>query len=58
MTFTFCFFYFPDKSFIKAKSEVHSEDVKQLLELGLEVFHAAQNKLYAQVSISVSLIIE
>ncbi|ONK69303.1 uncharacterized protein A4U43_C05F21440 [Asparagus officinalis] len=35
--------------FIKAKSEVSSEDVQQLVEVGLEVFHAAQNKLYAQV---------
>ncbi|KAJ6818123.1 proteasome activator subunit 4 [Iris pallida] len=35
--------------FIKAKSELSSEDVKELLEFGLELFHASQNKLYAQV---------
>lgn len=35
--------------FVKAKSEVSLEDVKQLVEFGLEVFLAAQNKLHAQV---------
>lgn len=35
--------------FIKAKSEISAEDVKQLVEFGLDVFHAAHNKLYAQV---------
>ncbi|KAJ4793820.1 Proteasome activator subunit 4 [Rhynchospora pubera] len=35
--------------FIKAKSELSSENVQQLIELGLEVFHASQDKLHAQV---------
>ncbi|XP_038972814.1 proteasome activator subunit 4 isoform X1 [Phoenix dactylifera] len=35
--------------FLKAKSEVFPADVKELVEFGLEVFHASQNKLYAQV---------
>ncbi|KAI0501736.1 hypothetical protein KFK09_016681 [Dendrobium nobile] len=35
--------------FIKAKSEVSLEDVKELVESGLEIFNASQNKLYAQV---------
>nr|DAD24248.1 TPA_asm: hypothetical protein HUJ06_025711 [Nelumbo nucifera] len=35
--------------FVKAKSEVSLEDVTTLVELGLELFLASQNKLYAQV---------
>lgn len=36
-------------SFIKAKSEVSLEDVRSLIQTGLELFHMARNKLYAQV---------
>ncbi|KAJ3694711.1 hypothetical protein LUZ60_000088 [Juncus effusus] len=35
--------------FIKAKSDLSTEKVQELVELGLELFHASQNKLYAQV---------
>ncbi|KAM0029418.1 putative armadillo-like helical, proteasome activator complex subunit 4 domain-containing protein [Helianthus debilis subsp. tardiflorus] len=35
--------------FIKAKSEVSLEDVVALVEFGLQVFNASQDKLYAQV---------
>ncbi|KAF9589945.1 hypothetical protein IFM89_029561 [Coptis chinensis] len=35
--------------FIKAKSEIGLEDVGELVEFGLEVFHASHNRLYAQV---------
>ncbi|KAI4307795.1 hypothetical protein L6164_030939 [Bauhinia variegata] len=35
--------------FLKAKSEVSLEDVHALIEMGLELFHIARNKLYAQV---------
>uniref|UniRef100_A0A2P2M9I2 Proteasome activator Blm10 middle HEAT repeats region domain-containing protein n=1 Tax=Rhizophora mucronata TaxID=61149 RepID=A0A2P2M9I2_RHIMU len=35
--------------FIRAKSEVALEDVAALVELGLELFNASRNKLYAQV---------
>ncbi|KAL4185907.1 hypothetical protein AMTRI_Chr10g8130 [Amborella trichopoda] len=35
--------------FIKAKSEISLDDVKELLELGLELFLASQDKLYVQV---------
>lgn len=35
--------------FVKAKSEVSLEDVASLVEFGLQVFHASQDKLYAQV---------
>nr|XP_043630941.1 proteasome activator subunit 4 [Erigeron canadensis] len=35
--------------FIKAKSEVSMEDVSDLVEFGLTVFNASQDKLYAQV---------
>ncbi|PKI35691.1 proteasome activator subunit 4 [Punica granatum] len=35
--------------FIKAKSEVSLEDVATLVDMGLELFHKLQNKLYAQV---------
>lgn len=35
--------------FVKAKSEVSSEDVSTLVEFGLQVFHSSQDKLYAQV---------
>lgn len=35
--------------FITAKSTISSEDVTQIVEFGLEVFHAAENKLHAQV---------
>ncbi|GJX86577.1 proteasome activator subunit 4 [Tanacetum coccineum] len=35
--------------FIKAKSEVSLEDVAALVEFGLQVFNASQDKLYAQV---------
>ncbi|XP_047315811.1 proteasome activator subunit 4 [Impatiens glandulifera] len=36
-------------TFLKAKSEVSSEDVTSLVNLGLEIFHKADHKLYAQV---------
>ncbi|GKB07401.1 proteasome activator subunit 4 [Tanacetum coccineum] len=42
----FSFSFLP---FIKAKSEVSLEDVAALLEFGLQVFNASQDKLYAQV---------
>ncbi|XP_071733720.1 proteasome activator subunit 4 [Rutidosis leptorrhynchoides] len=35
--------------FIKAKSDVSLEDVTDLVEFGLKVFNASQDKLYAQV---------
>ncbi|KAL6203633.1 hypothetical protein ACLB2K_027333 [Fragaria x ananassa] len=35
--------------FIKAKSEVATEDVSGLIEFGLELFRVSENKLYAQV---------
>ncbi|XP_077217554.1 proteasome activating protein 200 isoform X2 [Tasmannia lanceolata] len=35
--------------FVRAKSEISLEDVGELVQVGLEVFHASQNKLYAQV---------
>ncbi|XP_047151805.1 proteasome activator subunit 4 [Vigna umbellata] len=35
--------------FIKAKSDVSLEDVRDLAQMGLEIFHVARNKLYAQV---------
>ncbi|XP_024018767.1 proteasome activator subunit 4 [Morus notabilis] len=35
--------------FIKAKSEVSLEDVNAISEVGLELFHMSENKLYAQV---------
>ncbi|PON47216.1 Coatomer beta subunit [Parasponia andersonii] len=35
--------------FIKAKSEVSLEDVITIVEVGLELFHISENKLYAQV---------
>lgn len=37
-------------SFIKAKSDIASEDVHALVELGMEIFHASQNKFVVQVS--------
>ncbi|XP_058787950.1 proteasome activator subunit 4 [Vicia villosa] len=35
--------------FIKAKSVVSLEDVRTLIQIGLELFHMSRNKLYAQV---------
>ncbi|XP_027335262.1 proteasome activator subunit 4 [Abrus precatorius] len=35
--------------FIKAKSDVSLEDVRTLVQMGLELFHMSRNKLYAQV---------
>ncbi|KAL8135505.1 hypothetical protein AgCh_010229 [Apium graveolens] len=35
--------------FIKAKSEVSLDDVADLVEFGLQLFHQSQDKLYAQV---------
>nr|GMC51674.1 proteasome activator subunit 4 [Ipomoea batatas] len=35
--------------FIKARSELYMEDVKGLIEFGLELFRVSENKLYAQV---------
>ncbi|XP_022716623.1 proteasome activator subunit 4 isoform X5 [Durio zibethinus] len=35
--------------FIKAKSDISLEDVHSVVEIGLELFHKSQNKLYAQV---------
>ncbi|XWS27672.1 hypothetical protein CRYUN_Cryun25bG0001500 [Craigia yunnanensis] len=40
----FCLF-----SFIKAKSDICLEDVVSVVEIGLELFHKSQSKLYAQV---------
>jgi hypothetical protein len=37
-------------SFIKAKSDISPEDVQDLVKLGLEIFHASQNKFVVQVS--------
>lgn len=34
---------------MRAKSEISLEDVKELVEFGVELFHASQNKLYVQV---------
>lgn len=36
-------------SFIKAKSDVSLEDVRTLIQMGLELFHMSRSKLYAQV---------
>lgn len=38
-------------SFMKAKSEVSLEDVAAVVDIGLELFHMSQDKLYAQVLI-------
>ncbi|KAF0904304.1 hypothetical protein E2562_033273 [Oryza meyeriana var. granulata] len=35
--------------FIKAKSDISPEDVHALVELGLEIFHASQNKFVVQI---------
>ncbi|XP_017980189.1 PREDICTED: proteasome activator subunit 4 isoform X1 [Theobroma cacao] len=35
--------------FIKAKSDISLEDVDSVVEIGLELFHKSQSKLYAQV---------
>uniref|UniRef100_J3MDH3 Proteasome activator complex subunit 4 C-terminal domain-containing protein n=1 Tax=Oryza brachyantha TaxID=4533 RepID=J3MDH3_ORYBR len=35
--------------FIKAKSDIDPEDVHALVELGLEIFHASQNKFVIQI---------
>ncbi|XP_057429773.1 proteasome activator subunit 4 isoform X2 [Lotus japonicus] len=35
--------------FIKAKSDVSLEDVRTLIQMGLELFHMSRSKLYAQV---------
>ncbi|XP_074587943.1 proteasome activator subunit 4-like [Curcuma longa] len=35
--------------FVKAKSEVSPEDVRELLVFGLDLFHSSQNKLHVQV---------
>ncbi|GLT79522.1 hypothetical protein SLA2020_510070 [Shorea laevis] len=35
--------------FIKAKSDISLEDVAALLQMGLEIFHKSENKLYVQV---------
>ncbi|GLT83766.1 hypothetical protein SLE2022_020380 [Rubroshorea leprosula] len=35
--------------FIKAKSDISLEDVATLLQMGLEIFHKSENKLYVQV---------
>ncbi|KAH1239721.1 Proteasome activator subunit 4 [Glycine max] len=35
--------------FIKAKSDLALEDVRNLIHKGLEIFHVSRNKLYAQV---------
>jgi proteasome activator subunit 4 len=36
-------------SFINAKSDISPEDVHALVELGLEIFHASQNKFVVQI---------
>ncbi|CAN8259509.1 unnamed protein product [Cochlearia groenlandica] len=35
--------------FVRAKSELSVEDVTELVEIGLQIFHSSQDKLYAQV---------
>uniref|UniRef100_A0A1J3I7C0 Proteasome activator subunit 4 n=1 Tax=Noccaea caerulescens TaxID=107243 RepID=A0A1J3I7C0_NOCCA len=35
--------------YVRAKSELSVEDVSELVEIGLQIFHSSQNKLYAQV---------
>jgi proteasome activator subunit 4 len=35
--------------FIKAKSDISPEDVQDLVKLGLEIFHASQNKFVVQI---------
>ncbi|KFK38668.1 hypothetical protein AALP_AA3G144500 [Arabis alpina] len=35
--------------FVRAKSELAVEDVSELVEIGLQIFHSSENKLYAQV---------
>jgi hypothetical protein len=35
--------------FVRAKSELSVEDVSELVEIGLQIFHSSENKLYAQV---------
>jgi hypothetical protein len=42
-------FFYVLCSFIKAKSDVSLEDVRTLIQMGLELFHMSRNKLYAQV---------
>jgi hypothetical protein len=42
LCFSFC-------SFVRAKSELSVEDVSELVEIGLQIFHSSENKLYAQV---------
>lgn len=39
-------------SFIKAKSDIAPEDAQVLVKLGLEIFHASQNKFVVQVMLS------
>jgi hypothetical protein len=45
-------FFFNVFSFIKAKSDIASEDLQALVKLGLEVFHASHNKFVVQVMLS------
>lgn len=40
-------------SFINAKSDISPEDVHALVELGLEIFHASQNKFVVQVMLAI-----
>ncbi|XP_019059113.1 PREDICTED: proteasome activator subunit 4 [Tarenaya hassleriana] len=35
--------------FVRAKSELSVDDVSELVEIGFQLFHSSQNKLYAQV---------
>jgi len=41
--------FFQWYSFIKAKSDISPEDVQDLVKLGLEIFHASQNKFVVQI---------
>ena len=45
---TFFFFFFLC-SYVRAKSDLAVEDVTELVEIGLQIFHSSQDKLYAQV---------
>lgn len=42
-------FFFSLCSYVRAKSDLSVEDVTELVEIGLQIFHSSQDKLYAQV---------
>lgn len=43
------FSFFSLCSYVRAKSDLSVEDVTELVEIGLQIFHSSQDKLYAQV---------